>query len=351
MICNFDGLEIIKDEVKKAAFDLIVVDECNAFKTVSTKRWKTLNSVIEASTWVWMMTGTPAAQSPTDAYGLARIINPSAVPRFFGSFKDMVMQKITMFKWVPRPRAEQIVHAILQPAIRFTKEECLDLPDMTYTTRDVPLTPQQNKYYESIRKNMMTVAAGEEITTVNAATNLNKLLQLSGGAVYSDTGEVIAFDASIRLNALKETIDESSHKVIIFVPFTHAINILYEELNKAGYSAEIINGRVTVNKRTEIFKQFQETENPKVLIIQPQAASHGVTLHAANTVVWWGPITSVETYLQANARVHRAGQRNPCTVVHLQGSPAEKKVYKMLREGIDVHSKMIDLYKNILEET
>jgi hypothetical protein len=59
----------------------------------------------------------------------------------------------------------------------------------------------------------------------------------------------------------------------------------------------------------------------------------------------------VETYLQANARVHRAGQRNPCTVVHLQGSPAEKKVYKMLREGIDVHSKMIDLYKNILEET
>jgi SNF2 family DNA or RNA helicase len=261
------------------------------------------------------------------------------------------MQKITMFKWMPRPRAEQIVHAILQPAIRFTKEECLDLPDMTYTTREVPLTPQQNKYYESIRKNMMTVAAGEEITTVNAATNLNKLLQLSGGAVYSDTGEVIAFDASIRLNALKEAIDESSHKVIIFVPFTHAINILYEELNKAGYSAEIINGRVTVNKRTEIFKQFQETENPKILIIQPQAASHGVTLHAANTVVWWGPITSVETYLQANARVHRAGQRNPCTVVHLQGSPAEKKVYKMLREGIDVHSKMIDLYKNILEET
>ena len=351
VICNFDGLEIIKDEVKKAAFDLIVVDECNAFKTVSTKRWKTLNSVIEASTWVWMMTGTPAAQSPTDAYGLARIINPGAVPRFFGSFKDMVMQKIAMFKWMPRPKAEQIVHAILQPAIRFTKEECLDLPDMTYTTREVPLTPQQNKYYESIRKNMMTVAAGEEITTVNAATNLNKLLQLSGGAVYSDTGEVIAFDASIRLNALKEAIDESSHKVIIFVPFTHAINILYEELNKAGYSAEIINGRVTVNKRTEIFKQFQETENPKILIIQPQAASHGVTLHAANTVVWWGPITSVETYLQANARVHRAGQRNPCTVVHLQGSPAEKKVYKMLREGIDVHSKMIDLYKNILEET
>ena len=104
-------------------------------------------------------------------------------------------------------------------------------------------------------------------------------------------------------------------------------------------------------KRTEIFKQFQETPNPRVLVIQPQAASHGVTLTEANVVVWFSPITSVETYLQANARVHRAGQRNPTTVVHLQGSPVEKKMYKMLQSKIDIHTQMIDLYKNILEDS
>jgi len=297
-----------------------------------------------------MLTGTPAAQAPTDAYGLARIVNPSAVPRFFGSFKDQVMQKITQFKWVPRPRAEDVVHQALQPAIRFTKGECLDLPDMTYVTRQIPLTAQQQKYYETIRKHMVATAAGEDITTVNAAANLNKLLQLSCGAVYSDSGEVIAFDASNRIAALKEVIDEASHKVIVFVPYRHAIQIIYEELIKDGYTAEVISGAVSVNNRTDIFNRFQTEPDPKVLVIQPQAASHGVTLHAANVVVYWSPVMSVETYLQANARVHRAGQRNPCTVVHLQGSHVEKRMYSMLEAKVDIHTRVVDLYKNFLED-
>lgn len=349
VICNFDGLDIIKDEVK-GKFDMIVIDEANAYKNVTTKRWKTLNSVISADMWVWMLTGTPASQSPTDAYGLAKIINPSGVPRFYGAFRDMVMQKITTFKWIPKPTSEKILHEVLQPAIRFTKEDCLDLPDMTYVTRDVPLTPQQVKFYEAIRKHMMTIAAGEQITTVNAAANLNKLLQLSCGAVYSDNGEIVAFDAKNRMTALLEVIEEASHKVIVFAPFRHAIEIIAEELKKNNITAEVINGAVPASRRTEIFAKFQAEKDPQVLVIQPQAASHGVTLHAANVVVWWGPITSIETYLQANARVHRAGQRNPCTVVHLQGSPVEKRIYKMLSEKVDIHTRLIDLYKGECNE-
>jgi SNF2 family DNA or RNA helicase len=351
VICNFDGLEIIKDEIKDGDFDLIVVDEANAYKTVTTKRWKTLNSAITPSMWVWMLTGTPASQSPTDAYGLAKIINPSGVPKFYGAFRDQVMHKITQFKWIPKKSAENTVHEALQPAIRFTKEECLDLPDMTYTTREVPLTSQQHKFYEALRKNMMTVAAGEEITTVNAAANLNKLLQLSCGAVYSDTGEVVSFDAKTRMTALLEVIEEASHKVIVFAPFRHAIEIIAEELRANSVSCEVIHGGVPVNRRTEIFANFQTQKDPHVLVIQPQAAAHGVTLHAANVVVWWGPITSTETYLQANARVHRAGQRNPCTVVHIQGSPVEKRIYAMLSEKVDIHTRLIDLYKNEIEDT
>lgn len=349
VICNFDGLDIIKSAVDK--FDLIVIDEANAYKNVSTKRWKILNSVIKPTMWVWMLTGTPASQSPTDAYGLAKIINPSGVPKFFGAFRDLVMQRITTFKWVPKNNSETVVHDALQPAIRFTKEECLDLQDMTYTTREVPLTSQQQKYYEIIRKDMLAIAAGEEITTVNAAANLNKLLQLSCGAVYSDSGEVVAFDAKSRMSALMEVIEEASHKVIVFVPFRHAIEIIAEELKFQGVSCEVIHGGISATKRTEIFNKFQNDPDPHVLVIQPQAAAHGVTLHAANVVVWWGPITSIETYLQANARVHRAGQRNPCTVVHIQGSPVEKRIYKMLSEKVDIHSRLIDLYKNIAEDT
>ena len=349
VIINFDGLAVVKDEVAKANFDLIVVDEANAYKNVQTKRWKVLNSIIKPETWVWMLTGTPAAQSPTDAYGLAKIVSPKNVPRFFGEFRDKLMFKVSTFRWVQKPQASKLVHEALQPAIRFTKDECLDLPEMTYVMRDIPLTPQQEKYYEEIRKRMMAIAAGEEITTVNAAAQLNKLLQLSCGAVYSDSGEIISFDAGTRMDALLEVIEEASQKVIIFAPFRHAIDIISERLTEAGVPNAVIHGGISASARTDIFKRFQESPTPRVLVIQPQAAAHGVTLHAANVVVWWGPITSIETYLQANARVHRAGQHHPCTVVHLQGSAVEKKIYKMLSQKLDVHTSIIDLYRNFVE--
>jgi hypothetical protein len=72
------------------------------------------------------------------------------VPRFFGSFRDQVMHKITQFKWIPKQRHRGVYNA-LQPAIRFTKEQCLDLPDMTYVKREVELTRQQKKYYNMLK--------------------------------------------------------------------------------------------------------------------------------------------------------------------------------------------------------
>jgi superfamily II DNA or RNA helicase len=296
-----------------------------------------------------MMTGTPAAQSPLDAYGLAKLVNPLAVPRFFGSFRDMVMYKITQFKWMPKESATDTVYRALQPAIRFTKEECLDLPEMTYVKRQVELTRQQKKYYETLKSRMVMQAAGEEITAANAAVNMNKLLQISAGAIYTDSGDALEFDIKHRYQVLKEVIDETSQKVLIFVPFRHTIDILISKLRKDGVTAEIIRGDVPASKRTEIFKTFQTQLDPKVLVIQPQSAAHGVTLTAADTVVWWGPTSSLETYAQANARVHRSGQKHPCTVVQLQGSAIEKRVYALLDNRIDVHTKMIDLYKEILD--
>jgi SNF2 family DNA or RNA helicase len=88
-----------------------------------------------------------------------------------------------------------------------------------------------------------------------------------------------------------------------------------------------------------------------VLVIQPQAASHGLTLTAANTVIWYAPVTSVETYLQANARINRPGQKNAMTVVHIKGSEVESKLYYMLQNNITNHNKIIDLYRQEIEET
>ena len=347
VVINFDGVEIVADDIAQAGFDMIVIDEANAYKNPQTKRWKVLSRLVKPETWLWMLTGTPASQSPVDAFGLSRLVSPERVPKYVTAFRDQVMHKVSQFRWVPKPDSETTVFNALQPAIRFTKEQCLDLPEMTYVTREVELTAQQKKYYELMRKEMLVNAAGEQITTINAAANLNKLLQLSGGAVYSDTGEVVEFDASSRLSVLREVIEESSHKVLVFVPYRHSIEIIAQELKK-DYTVDVIHGGVPVNKRTQIFENFQTQKFPRVLVIQPQAASHGVTLHAANTIVYWSPVMSVETYLQANARVHRAGQKNPSTVIHLQGSPVERKIYKMLQDKVDIHHKVADLYGEIL---
>tara|TARA_R110001599_G_scaffold129418_3_gene303810 strand:- start:129 stop:1664 length:1536 start_codon:yes stop_codon:yes gene_type:complete len=349
VIINYDGVEIVRDAVADGGFDLIIVDEATHYKNPQTKRWKTLNKLVGPSTWLWMMTGTPAAQSPTDAYGIAKLVNPNGVPRFFGSFRDQVMRKITNFKWIPKEDATTTVHRVLQPAIRFTKDECLDLPPMVYTKREVALTRQQIKYYKELKNKMVMEAAGEQVTAVNAAVNMNKLLQISAGAVYTDKGDAVEFDISPRYKVLREVIDESSKKVLVFVPFKHTIDMLTTKLREDDISTEVIRGDVSAGKRTEIFKRFQEADDPRVLVIQPQSAAHGVTLTAANTVVWWAPTSSLETYAQANARVHRSGQDHKCTVVQLQGSHVEKRVYALLDNRIDIHTKMVDLYKEMLD--
>jgi SNF2 family DNA or RNA helicase len=296
-----------------------------------------------------MMTGTPASQSPADAYGLAKIVNPEGVPNFFTSWRDKVMNKVTLYKWAAKHNAADLVHEALQPAIRFSKAQCLDLPPVLTTTREVPLTPQQAKYYNLLKERMLVQAAGETISAVNAAAGVSKLLQISCGAVYTDAGTVIEFDVSDRLNAILETIEEATHKVLVFVPYRHTLEIVEAKVKAAGYTTATIHGGVAAPRRAEIIKGFQTEDDPRILIMIPQATAHGITLTRANQVVWWGPVSSTEIYLQANSRAHRAGQTNKVTVTHLQGSPVERRLYAMLQNKIDLHMDLVELYKQVID--
>ena len=349
VIINYDGVESVREELARAEFDLVVLDEANYIKTASTKRWKCINSLIMPSTWLWMLTGTPAAQSPVDAYGLAKMMNPTSVPQFIGLFRDKVMNKVSTFRYIPKADAQQTIHKILQPAIRFTKEDCLDLPELLYSERDTPLTPQQEKYYKLLKNEMLIQIASADVTAFNAAVQMNKLLQISSGAAYSDTGEVVEFDCKNKLEEMHEVIRESSHKVLIFCNFRHSIDLVQDYLNKHGITNDTIHGGVSAGRRAEIFNNFQNTPDPHVLVIQPQSAAHGVTLTAANTIIWFSPVTSAEIWLQANARVHRAGQRNPCLVVKLVSSAVERKLYKALEERTLAQSTLLDMYKQELD--
>jgi len=346
VITNYEGLNLIADEINSnGKFDLVIVDEANAYKTATTRRWKALASIIKPNTFLWMMTGTPASQSPVDAYGLAKLVNPDGVPKFFTAWRDKVMNKVTMFKWAPKADAKDIVHEALQPAIRFTKEQCLDLPPVVTTTREVPLTPQQAKYYNLLKERMVVQAAGETISAVNAATGVSKLLQISCGAAYTDDKEVVEFDAAPRLGVLEEILEETSRKVLIFALFRSSIDGIHTHLLKKGIAAECIHGGVTASKRADIIRRFQDTPDPRVLVMQPQATAHGITLTAADTVVFYGPLMSVEQYIQCIARADRKGQNSDkVTVIHIEGSPIEKKMFKALGGKVSDNSLLTDMF-------
>jgi SNF2 family DNA or RNA helicase len=346
VITNYEGLNLIADEINaNGKFDLVIVDEANAYKTATTRRWKALASIIKPNTFLWMMTGTPASQSPVDAYGLAKLVNPDGVPKFFTAWRDKVMNKVTMFKWAPKADAKDTVHEALQPAIRFTKEQCLDLPPVVTTTREVPLTPQQAKYYNMLKERMVVQAAGETISAVNAAAGVSKLLQISCGAAYTDDKEVVEFDAAPRLGVLEEILEETSRKVLIFALFRSSIDGIHTHLLKKGIAAECIHGGVTASKRADIIRRFQDTPDPRVLVMQPQATAHGITLTAADTVVFYGPLMSVEQYIQCIARADRKGQNSDkVTVIHIEGSPIEKKMFKALGGKVSDNSLLTDMF-------
>ena len=346
VIINYDGLGLVADEIiRDGRFDMIIVDEANAYATPSTKRWKTMAKILTPKTYLWMMTGTPAAQSPLHAYGLAKLVNPSGVPAYATAWRDKVMNKLTMFKWVPKVDAKDKVFAALQPAIRFKKSECIDLPPVLKTTREVAMTPQQAKYYERIKTDALVVAAGQTISAVNKAAVVNKLLQISCGYVLSEDQAVVQFDATPRMNLLLEILEETNKKVLIFAMFRASLDGIYEFLTKNGVSVGVIHGGIPANKRGGIIAAFQDTPMPRVMLMQPQASAHGITLTAADTVVFYGPLMSVELYTQAIARSDRKGQTSDkVTVVHIQSSPIEKKFFAAMDAKVDEHALLTNMF-------
>lgn len=352
VIINYDGVEgVAKEIIADSTFDLVICDEVNFVKNTNTRRWKAINAVCNPDTRIWALTGTPAPQSPVDAFGLAKLVTPGTVPKFITAWKDKTMMKVSQFKWIAKGDAPQTVHRALQPAIRFTKAMCLDLPPVLTSTRKIAMTAQQDKYYRMMKIRAVMSAGGETVTAVNAATVINKLLQISAGAVYSDGQETVVFDCKPRLHALDEILDDTDKKVIVFAPYRSSIDTIVEHLVSTHVTCRAITGDVTPTKRGEIFNDFQSKPDPRVLVIQPQAAAHGVTLTAADTVVFWGPVTSVETYIQCIARADRIGQKGASvTVVHLQSSDIEARMFKQLESRVEDHEAIVKLYNEEMKE-
>jgi SNF2 family DNA or RNA helicase len=352
-LINHDGVKtkgFLEELEQRPDIDLVIIDEiAQVARNAGADRWKVLNKICNKQhpRRVWGMTGTPTPNTPTDAWAQCRLLVPSSVPPYFNRFKDMVMKQVSSFTWIPRPDAIETVYKVMQPAVRFNREDCVDLPPTVYQTRSVIMSPAQGKAYKEMVSKLRAEVEGGEVLAVNEAVKLAKLLQLACGAAYGPDGSVIDIEVGQRMDVLQEIVEEAGTKVIVFVPFVAAVEKVATELARriAPSTVETIHGGTSATKRAEVFKSFQDFDEPRVLVAQPAAMSHGLTLTAANTIVWYSAITSNETYQQANGRITRPGQQHTQFIINIEGSPVERKLYDRLKDRQSMQGLLVEMVR------
>ena len=170
-----------------------------------------------------------------------------------------------------------------------------------------------------------------------------KLIQCACGVVYDNEGKPREVNAKPRIDAVREIIAQTEHKVIVFVPFRAPLEMLYRELTKAGLTCAVVHGGVSKGKRDTIFAEFQMMHDPRVLLADAGTMAHGLTLTEAATVVWYGPEWSNNIYTQANGRITRAGQKNNQHIIHITGTSIENRIYAKLEERGIMQGLLLDM--------
>jgi SNF2 family DNA or RNA helicase len=351
-LINHDGIKIsgfMEAMAERPDIDLIIIDEiAQVARNASTERFKCLNVIVNKQhpRRAWGLTGAPTPNLPTDAWAQCRLLVSDRVPQYFNRFKDRVMRQVHQFLWVPRPDALDVVQEVMQPAIRYHRDECIDLPPCMYETRTCELSAEQKKAYKAMLDKLVAEVRGGQVTALNEAVKAQKLIQIASGVAYDGTGDHLVMDAKPRMDAVLEIIEQSESKTLVFVPFVGSIEPLRKFLGEHGVTSEAVYGDVPKSERDRIFSAFQKERNPRVLVAQPATLSHGLTLTAASTIIWYAPITSADTYVQANARITRPGQKYSQLIIHIEGSELERRYFKRLQDKESTQNVLLDLIKD-----
>ena len=311
---------------------------------------KHLRKFAQGFTAVWGLTGSPMPRAPTDVWGQCKIITPDSVPQYFRHAQSALMNQVSQFKWEPKQDAVQRAYGWMQPGVRFTLDDVTELPPCVERTVDVELTPEQKKAYTTLASTMAVMVKEKKITAMNAGVALGKLLQIAAGYVYTENPAFVTLDSTPRKEALLEMIEECEHKIIIFAPYRHLINGLHSLLLEEKEDVALIHGGIPNKTRDEILGDFQDTSRYRILLSDPTCISHGLTLTAADTTLWYLPITSFEIYEQANARIRRTGQTRKQQFLHLQATAVERKLYKALKKNELNQNALLAMFENLTEE-
>jgi len=331
---------------------MMAVDESTSIKTPTAKRTKSILSIGKLANYRRILTGSPVTKSPLDLYTQCAFLNEHLLG--FTSFYTFRNRYAVMVdrnfggRRVQIPagykRLDELSKILKAFSDRVLKENCLDLPEKVYVERQVELTDEQSKAYSTMKSAALASIKGKMATAPHILTQMMRLHQITCGHLKSDDGTITEIKNN-RLEELLDVLDEIEGKAIIWANYIYDIEHIVSVIKKKHGENSVVQyyGAVSSDKRQEAIQKFQDTKSAaRFFVGNPQTGGYGITLTAANTVIYYSNGYDLEKRLQSEDRAHRIGQKKSVTYVDLvTPKTVDEKIKKALRKKINIATEIM----------
>lgn len=349
-VINYESAWRLEKELTAWNPDLIIADEGHKIKTHNISASKAMHRLGARARYRLLLTGTPVTNKAIDVFSQYKSLNPAIFGQSFYAFRNRYFDMVGYGNHTPvlkKSMERELTEKIHSIAYRATKAECLDLPETTDIIRKVELEPQAMLLYRNLVKDSYAELSEGEVTITNVLTKLLRLSQLTGGFLGSDDSSKAEQVSTAKLKVLEDIIDsalEENKKLVVIARFIPEINSICRMLDKKGVRYSLLTG--SVKDRDEQVAQFQNYPDVPVFVGQIATAGLGITLTAASTMVFYSLDYSMSNFEQTKARIHRAGQRVPCTYIYLTAAgTVDEKVLKALKNKANLAKSLVDDYR------
>jgi len=356
LIMNVEALSTTKGTDFAAKFinshnTLMVIDESTTIKNPSAKRTKNILNLSTNTKYRRIMTGSPVTKNPLDLYSQCEFLSSWLLDfTSYYAFRNRYAEMKTMYV---RGRTIQVVDKFKNLgelseqlkgfSYRVLKEDCLDLPEKNWTKRQITLTPDQRKIYVQMKETALAMLNGKQATTMTVLTQLMRLHQITCGHFTADDGTIQRI-ANNRVNELMDILSEMEGKAIIWAHYQWDIKDIIKEIVKVHGPGSVVDyfGLTPQDERQGNIKKFQDDPRCRFLVGTPSTGGYGLTLTAANTVIYYSNGYDLEKRLQSEDRAHRIGQKKSVTYVDINAQDTvDEKIVKSLRKKINIASEVL----------
>jgi SNF2 family DNA or RNA helicase len=334
--------------------DLVIADESQRIKTHDAQQSKAMHRLGDIAKYKLILSGTPVQNNAIDIFSQYRFLDPNVFGMNFYAFRSRyaIMGGFNQRQIIGYKDLDQLIKKEHSIAYRVTKEEALDLPEQTFLTRYIQFDSKAKHLYDQIKRDSYAeLENGGQITATTVLTKLLRLQQFTGGFIQTDGSDKPELVFKGKLDALEDILDDyvidAGKKLVIFCRFRPEIDLIQSLLSKKKIRYCSIYGDIKIEDRGPIVEDFQTNPETKVFLAQIDTAGLGITLTAADTCVYYSENFNYAAYSQSLARIHRIGQRNICTYIHLVVEKSiDEVVLKALAKKEDLAKTVVDTWRD-----